>query len=102
MNNDSEIQQVFDRILSGDTAQFEVPDRKKYESIRVMLVTKLSRYKEVMDSIGFLADRVRNSGMGGSYDANTGIATFKLSAPRAKTTYKVTFITESSDGTNVR
>lgn len=69
----------------------------EYESTRVQLTRKLTRYKEEMSKCGFLADWVKASSIKSSLSAK-GEATYKLGAKRAPKEYTI-LRTGSSDET---
>lgn len=87
MLNDSFLQMTFDKLVSFERVEIVRNNRNQYNSFRVMLVQKLTKYKQDMDSIGFLSDAIKDSTLVSSFNAEKCIATFELGAPRPKTTY---------------
>jgi hypothetical protein len=83
----SVINDIFYMLIERKTLVLELGS-SEYESTRVQLVRKLSRYKDEMGRVGFLADWIRDSSLSGSYDAE-GKATFKLAAKRPQKQYTI-------------
>lgn len=67
-----------------------------YESTRVQLVRKLSRYKDEMNKVGFLADWIRDSSLSGRYSVE-GEATYKLVAKKQQKQYTILRTGQSDD-----
>lgn len=90
----SVINDIFYALLESKAIVLSL-GKSDYESTRVQLVRKLSRYKDEMSRIGFLADKIRDSSLSGSYSLE-GEATFKLVAKRQQKQYTI-LRTGSSD-----
>lgn len=60
----------------------------EYESMRVQLTRKLTRYKQEMSACGFLADWIRDSSLKASYSPD-GEATYKLGSKRKQKEYTI-------------
>lgn len=88
------LQHIFNRIVGdGESLAIELPDRKAFDSLRVMLVRKFSSYVELCSGVGM--EEYNDKYMACAWDNATRTATFKMADKSEATRKKKEYVVKS-------
>lgn len=96
------INDLFYQLLEHKEISLQLSSRE-YESMRVQLTRKLTRYKDEMGKCGFLSDFIANCSLKAVFSGE-GVATYKLGAKRQQKQYTILSVGSGHDSqtTNLR